>query len=72
MSYKTIQTEVEQNIGIIYFNRPEVLNALSPQLRDELGAALLDFSSNDQIGAIVITGNGKAILDIVISSTNMK
>src|SRR5690606_30839051 len=41
-------------------NRPKQLNALNDALMDELGAALLDLDADDEIGAIVITGNDKA------------
>jgi enoyl-CoA hydratase len=60
MTYNTILTEVDQNIGIIQFNRPQVLNALSMEVRDELGAAISEMSTNAEIGAIVLTGNEKA------------
>lgn len=60
MKYNTIVTEIEDNIGIIRFNRPKVLNALSLEVRDELGTAFSDMSANEQIGCIVLTGNEKA------------
>ncbi len=60
MSYKTIISEIHENVGIVRLNRPEVLNALSNELRMELGKALGDFENNQDIGAIIITGNEKA------------
>jgi enoyl-CoA hydratase len=60
MSYNTILTETDGNIGIITFNRPKLLNAISPEVRDELGQAFADMSGNDDIGAIILTGNEKA------------
>ena len=60
MSYNTILTEIDGNIGIITFNRPKLLNAISPEVRDELGQAFADMSGNDDIGAIILTGNEKA------------
>jgi enoyl-CoA hydratase len=60
MSYNTIITEVDENTGWLTLNRPQVLNALSNELRSELGEALSEFEENDDIGAIVITGNEKA------------
>ena len=60
MTYNTILTEVHQNVGIIQFNRPKVLNALSMEVRDELGSAINDLSSDPDIGTIIITGNEKA------------
>ena len=60
MTYNTILTEVDQNIGIIQFNRPKVLNALSMEVRGELGTAINEMSANADIGAIILTGNEKA------------
>lgn len=65
MTYKTIIAEnisqdVGQSVGLITFNRPKVLNALSNQLRTELAQALSDFENNRTVGAIVITGSEKA------------
>ena len=60
MSYKTILTEVEGKVATITLNRPEVLNALNDQLMDELGAALLAFDADDNIGCMIVTGSEKA------------
>ena len=60
MSYKTILTEVDGKVATITLNRPEVLNALNDQLMDELGAALLAFDADDNIGCIIVTGSEKA------------
>ena len=61
MSYETIQVEMrEGGVGLITFDRPQALNALSGQLVDELGEALRAFDEDDAIGAIVITGSEKA------------
>lgn len=59
-SYTFILTEIHGRVGLIRLNRPEVLNALNSQLREELVAALLEFDRNPEIGAIVITGNERA------------
>jgi enoyl-CoA hydratase len=47
-------------VGLVRLNRPQVLNALSKQLMDELMTALQAFDQNPDIGAIVLTGNEKA------------
>lgn len=59
-SYTFILTETHGRVGLIRLNRPEVLNALNSQLREELVAALLEFDRDPEIGAIVITGNERA------------
>ena len=60
MSYEFILTETRGRVALITLNRPKQLNALSPQLMQELGAALYAYDADDGIGAIVITGNEKA------------
>ena len=60
MSYEFILTEVKGRVALITLNRPKQLNALSPKLMQELGAAMYGFDADDGIGAIVITGNEKA------------
>ena len=61
MSFHNILTEVTQNrVGLIQLHRPQTLNALSPELMNELGQALGDFDTDANVGAIVITGNDRA------------
>jgi enoyl-CoA hydratase len=60
MHYDTILTAVDGKVATITLNRPQVLNALNDALMDELGAALLAFDADDQIGCIIITGSEKA------------
>jgi len=60
MVYDNILVEQRKSVGIITLNRPKALNALSAELIAELNLALVEFSSNDEIGAIVITGSEKA------------
>jgi enoyl-CoA hydratase len=64
MTYECILTETvgtdALKTGVIRLNRPKQLNALSDQLMDELGDALLAFDRDDAIGAIVLTGNERA------------
>jgi enoyl-CoA hydratase len=60
VSYENILIETRGRVGLITLNRPKALNALNDVLVDEVGAALDAFESNDDIGAIVITGSEKA------------
>src|SRR5689334_15064741 len=60
MSYDLIKVEHKGRVGIITLNRPKQLNALNPELMQEVGVALQAFDANADIGAIVITGNEKA------------
>src|SRR5258708_15814543 len=60
MAYENLLTEVRGRVGLITLNRPKALNALNDALMDELGVALKQFDSDENIGAIVLTGSEKA------------
>lgn len=60
MAFENIIEEKKGKVGLIRLDRPDALNALNSALIDELGQALDAFEADDQIGAIVITGNEKA------------
>ncbi|MBX9631059.1 MAG: enoyl-CoA hydratase [Burkholderiales bacterium] len=60
MSYENILVESRGRVGLVTLNRPKALNALSPELMNELTQALETFEADDGIGCIVITGNEKA------------
>lgn len=60
MSYETILTRTQGKVGIVQFNRPQALNALSPELMRETMDALEAFDRDDEIGCLVVTGNERA------------
>jgi len=60
MPYEMILTEMRGRVGLVRLNRPQAMNALNNQLMRELMDALETFDKNDDIGAMVITGNEKA------------
>ena len=60
MPYENILTETRGRVGLVTLNRPKQLNALNDALMTELGEALLKFDADENIGAIVLTGNDKA------------
>ena len=57
MTYKTILTEIQKNVGLITLNRLDAMNALNGELMTELIEALSVFDADEQIGAIVIAGS---------------
>ena len=59
MAFEFILSSIEGAVGVITLNRPKVLNALSPELIGELGAALGEFEANPEVGAAVLTGGPK-------------
>ena len=60
MKYQNILVETHDQVGLITLNRPDVLNALSDDLMDELGDAVDKFDTDNSIGGLVVTGNDKA------------
>jgi enoyl-CoA hydratase len=60
MAYSCIVTEIHDKSGLIRINRPKAHNALNAVVMSELVSALQDYDADDNIGAIVITGNERA------------
>jgi enoyl-CoA hydratase len=60
MTYEMILTEIRSRVGLITLNRPKALNALNNQLMNEVIDALEDFDRQEDVSAMVITGNEKA------------
>ena len=60
MSYKFITVEQRERVALLTLNRPKQLNALNPELMQELGQTLQAADADAGTGAIVITGNEKA------------
>lgn len=59
MSYETILTDVANDVLTITMNRPEKLNAWTPQMAAEMAAAIRGANDNNDIIAIVVTGAGR-------------
>jgi enoyl-CoA hydratase len=59
MEYTSILVEIRDKVGLIHLNRPKALNALNKNLLTELMDQLEKFDADDEIGAMVITGNVK-------------
>ncbi|MFB0521691.1 MAG: enoyl-CoA hydratase/isomerase family protein [Desulfatiglandales bacterium] len=58
MSYETIIFEVEENIAIIRFNRPKVLNAINRTVVAEMKDAVEKVASDKSIKILILTGSG--------------
>jgi enoyl-CoA hydratase len=57
--YKTIKTELTDNILFIYINRPDKMNALNQEVMAELAIAIDEVYTNKEIKSAVITGKGE-------------
>jgi len=55
-----VNPQVAPFVGHIQLNRPKELNALNLELMLEIKQALLDFDADDNIRAIVLSGNERA------------
>ena len=60
--FKNILVNIENNIAILSFNRPEVLNALNTETIKELIKAFKEFETDKEVRAIIVTGNGKSFV----------
>ncbi len=59
MDFETILCEKKDGIGILTLNRPERINAISPQMTTELGDAIVDFDADDEVRVLLIKGAGR-------------
>jgi len=55
-----VLTKVENRVATLTLNRPEKLNALSRDLLSQSIAALKKWSRDPEVGAILVTGSGRA------------
>jgi len=58
--YGNILVERRGRVGLVTLNRPEALNALNKATMDELVAAVSGMDADPGVGAVVLTGSGKA------------
>jgi len=60
MNLETVLYDVRDGVATITLNRPEAMNAWTPQLSDELSLAMGAADADDDVRAVVLTGAGKA------------
>ncbi len=60
MAYEEILTETQGRVGIIRLNRPRKLNAWTDTMSGEIVDQMRAWNDDDGIGAIVLTGEGRA------------
>lgn len=58
MAYKNILVEIEDGIGIMTINRPEVRNAVDYVTWDEIRAGMEEFKNNPEVKVVILTGAG--------------
>lgn len=60
MHYETLACSLSDRVLTITLNRPERLNAFTVQMAEDLIAAFNRASDDDAVGAIIVTGAGRA------------
>src|SRR5262247_3396205 len=60
MAYQTLLTDLDRGILTVRNNRPDRLNALSPEMLGEILDLLDEIDRNDAIRVVVWTGEGRA------------
>ena len=58
--YETICYEVSERIATIAFDRPEKLNAYTPEMGEEAVAAFERARDDDEVRVVILTGEGRA------------
>jgi enoyl-CoA hydratase/carnithine racemase len=60
MNLETVLYDVSDGVALVTLNRPDAMNAWTPQLSDELSVAMGAADEDDSVRAVVVTGAGKA------------
>ena len=60
MSYQDILYEVEDGIATVTMNRPDMLNAFTGVMLDEIIDAIDRTDADDDVRAVIFTGAGRA------------
>jgi enoyl-CoA hydratase len=62
MPYQHLTLSVQDRVATVTVNRPDKLNALNATLIEELGRAIDEVHSRDDIAAVILTGAGRAFV----------
>lgn len=58
MAYETILYEVDGAVATVTINRPKALNAINPQVADELGQVFTEIADDAAVKVVILTGSG--------------
>jgi enoyl-CoA hydratase/carnithine racemase len=59
VSYQDLVLDLDGHVAVMTLRRPEKLNALGDVLHDEINAVCAEVDANDEIRALIITGEGR-------------
>lgn len=62
MDFNSLTLRKEDKIAILKVNRPKALNALNTEVLLELGIAMEELNSDDDVNVIILSGEGKAFV----------
>lgn len=57
---EALTLDIADRVAVITYNRPDKLNAMTPEMAERMFAAVEDINGDDEVRAVVLTGNGKA------------
>src|SRR5438128_419321 len=60
MDFTDMVYEKSERVATVTYNRPEKMNAWTSRMFEELHAAMHDADDDENIGAIIVTGAGRA------------
>ncbi|MCQ2550588.1 MAG: enoyl-CoA hydratase-related protein [Clostridia bacterium] len=61
--YENIKFEVtEEGVGIVTINRPQAMNALNPDVLNELYDVFTGIAVDEEVKAVIVTGEGRAFV----------
>ena len=60
--YGTLMVEEKDGIAIVTVNRPEALNAINASVMDDLLIVFASLKIKEEIGVVILTGEGKAFV----------
>ena len=59
-SYNAIHFDLSDRIATITLNRPDRLNAINEEMRDDFSRLFTELQTNEDIGVVIFTGAGRA------------
>ena len=57
--YQTVTYETRHGYACLTLNRPQALNAIDPQMLEDIGSAVRSAQADDQVAALILTGTGE-------------
>lgn len=62
MDFELITVDIADRVALLTINRPESLNALSPDILTEMTIAVAELELSDEVSVVILTGAGKAFV----------